>query len=67
MTPEGCTCHIEVKRRWLNTRYANDEDNWVTSCRQCYEQLWEQYDELWNDNVEGGSPFSKEPPKDDEL
>lgn len=28
------------KRRELNTAYVNEEDNWMCSCKGCYDEVW---------------------------
>ena len=34
--------------RRMNTAYANDEENYVTCCDDCYLRLSEQYQEMWD-------------------
>lgn len=35
------------KRRELNTAYVNEEDNWMCSCKGCYDEAVDYYKELW--------------------
>lgn len=35
------------KRRELNTAYVNEEDNWMCSCKGCYDEVVDYYKELW--------------------
>ena len=36
----------DIKRRRLNTEYANDESNYMTSCKYCYDEQCSYYQEL---------------------
>lgn len=38
-----------VKRRRQNTRYANDEQNYVTTCKTCFEEIQEHWADMWSD------------------
>lgn len=46
-----CPCcnkkSTSVSRRRLNTAYTNEEQNWLISCRSCFECQYEYYLELW--------------------
>jgi hypothetical protein len=37
------------KNRRLNTAYVNDAQNWVRSCQDCYDEMWEHYAHLWSE------------------
>jgi len=39
--------NIQVRR--LNTRYADDSENWLDSCHECYLEAVEHYRELWGE------------------
>lgn len=56
----------EKKTRRLNTRYVDDALNSFTSCRKCFEEFWRDYDEQWY-ACPGGSPFSADPPPEEEC
>ena len=50
--PDACPhCKKEegIARRRLNTAYADDEQNWLISCPDCFEQTVYQYEEMWAD------------------
>ena len=49
--PETCQCGRaeNIARRRLNTAYADDEQNWLVSCLNCFEQEVEMYEEMWAD------------------
>jgi len=36
-----------TKRRRLCTRYVNEEENWMRSCKDCYNKMDEHYAEMW--------------------
>lgn len=55
-----------VLRRRLNTRYHNEEANWMTSCRACFERAWSDYDSMWADSGQG-HPFRSEAPPDERV
>ena len=44
-------CHLpwNVKRRRLNTLYADDKQNYMTSCKSVYEDTIAYYQERWED------------------
>lgn len=48
-----------VKRRRLNTLYANDEQNHLTSCLECFVDTWDYYEDLWvaTDRGYGYGPY----------
>lgn len=39
--------NIKTVRR--NTSYVDDATNWITACKDCIEEDYEYYAELWND------------------
>jgi hypothetical protein len=44
----GCGRYVDdVAKRRLNTAYHKDSMNWVTSCEDCFREVWEYYRELW--------------------
>ena len=63
----GCGARTkDVMRRSLNTQYADDESNYLTSCRACFEDCWNYYEDLWADYY-GGQGFRyshNKPPRD---
>lgn len=52
-----CPCceriNVEVSRHRLNTAYANDAENWLVSCVECFEDTREYYAELWAEYYNG--------------
>lgn len=36
-----------VERRRLNTQYVDDDSNYLTSCCDCYDDMYEHYRDLW--------------------
>ncbi len=42
-----------IKKRRLNTMYADDEQNYMTSCVHAYKEVYEYYEERWNDYYSG--------------
>jgi hypothetical protein len=52
-----CPCCKRLKfnnrKRRLNTKYVNDESNWLTSCGECYEETYQYYADLWADYYAG--------------
>lgn len=44
-----CSRKGYIKKRRLNTRYVDDERNFLTSCLKCYDQAYDDYAEMWND------------------
>jgi len=53
--PAGTPCTIcdtiddTVRKRRLNTAYADDEDNWLVSCAACYNMAVESYQLAWEE------------------
>jgi hypothetical protein len=43
----------KVKRRHQNTRYVDDESNYVTVCDQCFEEIEEYWKERWAEYYSG--------------
>lgn len=39
----------DVLRRRRNTQYLHEESNWLTCCKECFDEDWESYEELWAD------------------
>lgn len=39
----------DVLRRRRNTQYFNEESNWLTCCKECFDEDWAFYEELWAD------------------
>lgn len=39
----------DIKRRRLNTKYQDDKSNYMTSCKDCYDEVCEYYEELQRD------------------
>ena len=51
--PRRRTCPVCGRRRMvttrrLNTAYADDSQNWMTSCRECFNERFDQYAEDWD-------------------
>lgn len=44
---KGCHRVVMVAKRRINTAYVKDEQNWMTSCEECYEETIEHYNDLW--------------------
>lgn len=42
-----------VERRQLNTQYANEESNFITSCLSCFEDCWNMYEDRWAEYYDG--------------
>lgn len=42
-----------VKTVRRNTAYVSDAANWITACKECREDDYEYYAELWNDYYSG--------------
>lgn len=38
-----------VERREQNTRYVKEEMNFVTSCKECFDEIQEFWKEQWED------------------
>lgn len=38
-----------VERRAINTMYQNEESNYLISCKQCFDEAWNYYQELWDE------------------
>lgn len=56
MSKQECKCCgrlQHVKRRRTNTAYADDEENWLTSCLECFEEREEYWKERWGDYYNG--------------
>lgn len=43
----------DIARRRLNTRYGDEESNWITSCYSCWEERIDHYNELWDEYRSG--------------
>ena len=39
----------DIEKRRLNTLYVEEERNFMTSCRKCYDRAYAEYQELWDD------------------
>jgi hypothetical protein len=51
---DGCKLLKDtVALRRLNTSYVSDDSNYVTSCKECYDELYNMYEEQWNDYYRG--------------
>lgn len=54
---DKCPCCGEikedVKRRRRNTAYVNDENNFLTACRECQDRDDEYYAERWEEYYSG--------------
>ena len=42
-----------VERRRMNTRYVNDEQNWITECDECFEDTESYWADMWDDYYRG--------------
>ena len=38
-----------IAKRRLNTSYVDDKNNWLISCVGCFEEIYEQYAEMWSE------------------
>lgn len=47
--PCRCGSIKEVATRRLNTSYADDSANWMTSCKDCFAEAVNYYDNLWEE------------------
>lgn len=46
---EGPCESMNAKRRRQNTRYVDDEQNWVTLCDECMKVNHAYWDDMWAD------------------
>jgi hypothetical protein len=61
LTPNGIckacvycfTITATIEKRRLNTAYCDEEQNWITSCQECYDDLYAMYEEQWKDYYSG--------------
>jgi hypothetical protein len=37
----------EIEKRKMNTAYVNEEENYLTSCIKCFDEIEERWKELW--------------------
>jgi len=55
MTAPTKTCPIcegekdTVESRHRNTMYQDEPSNWLESCKECFDEDWEHFQELWDD------------------
>lgn len=42
------TTQPDVRNRRRNAAYANEEENWIVCCGNCFEEDVEHYQELWD-------------------
>ena len=43
----------EIKKRRLNTSYADEESNWMEACLDCFQGAVAQYADMWSDYYSG--------------
>lgn len=48
-TCPNCARERIIRKRRLNTAYTHDEDNWVECCSDCYQMMYEYYEERWEE------------------
>lgn len=41
--------HVFLRHRRLNTRYVNEEQNWITCCDEQFNELVDYYKERWDE------------------
>ena len=41
--------HLLMRHRRQNTQYVDEEKNWVTCCRQQFEEIQSYWKERWDD------------------
>lgn len=55
--PAKCQCcgqaSKHIGRRRTNTKYKDDNSNWLISCRPCFEKAEEYWAERWADYYNG--------------
>jgi hypothetical protein len=39
----------DIKRRRFCTLYANEEQNWITSCKEQFEEYNSNYQDMWDE------------------
>lgn len=39
----------DIAKRRLNAAYADDDLNWLVSCRDCFDERQDQLGEMWDD------------------
>jgi hypothetical protein len=48
-----CKCcgrpQLNIRERRLNTAYYNEDQNWLTSCKDCFDEVVAYYKERWDD------------------
>lgn len=44
-----CGCFGLIGKRRLNTRYVEEESNWLLSCLTCHEEAISYYNDLWEE------------------
>jgi hypothetical protein len=50
--------------RYIGTAYTEDSANFVASCRECFEDIWNGYQDMWQEYYEGqmcGYSYKKAP------
>ena len=47
--PDHSSGTAVVANRRLNTSYVDDEKNWLISCKECFDRMFYQYEEMWAD------------------
>ena len=52
-TGMGSPCEREGKRRRQNTRYVDDERNWVVMCDECFDENERYWRDMWSDYYAG--------------
>lgn len=48
---------LEIKKYRINTAYSDDESNWQESCRDCYVETVDHYNDLWNEYYRSQYPI----------
>ncbi|MCP5415007.1 MAG: hypothetical protein H6961_10415 [Chromatiaceae bacterium] len=38
-----------IANRRLNTSYVDDKKNWLISCESCFDEIYDQYAEMWSE------------------
>lgn len=38
-----------IRKRRLNTAYADDAENWIICCQECFDERVDHYKELWKE------------------
>lgn len=43
------TLKFNIEKRRLNTQYIDEKQNYMTSCKNCYDEAYVYYKEMWDD------------------